>query len=68
VRDSFQEYLALTVQRPVRRIAAAKKAAKAIVKPKMAARPGRPAAAPAPTAARPRASSAGRARRATRPG
>jgi diacylglycerol O-acyltransferase len=68
VRDSFQEYLALTVQRPVRRIAAAKKAAKAVVKPKMAARPGRPAAAPAPTAARPRASSAGRARRATRPG
>jgi len=68
VRDSFQEYLALTVKRPVRRIAAAKKAAKAAAKPRPAARAVRPAAAAAPTAARPRGSSGGRARRAGRPG
>ena len=67
LRDSFQEYLVLTTQRPVRRIAAAKKAAKVVAKPLPAKTGGRPVR-PAPTAARPRASSAGRARRATRPG
>jgi diacylglycerol O-acyltransferase len=65
LRDSFQDYLALTQPkpppRPVRRRAPAKA-------PKPAVRTVRPAAAAAPTAARPGGSSAGRARRANRPG
>lgn len=80
LRDSFQEYLALTVQRPRRRTAApqpgaamqdksAKTAAKTTAK--TAARAPRPtpapAAAAAPRSARPRGSSGGRARRAGRP-
>lgn len=77
LRDSFQEYLALTRRRPVRRLLAAKPK---LVRPELskprlakpAARAARAAAAQSPEsnpkAARPRASSAGRARRASRPG
>lgn len=67
LRDSFQEYLALTPpaapERPARRLAPAK-----ATKAKPAVRAVQAAAAAAPTAARPRGSSAGRARRANRPG
>jgi len=74
LRDSFQEYQALTVKRPARRVGAARTAGQAkLAKPaKPLARAMRPtsvaAAAAAPTAARPRGSSAGRPRRANRPG